>query len=153
TIVLCTCRVQLKPRGEALPSSRRVLIHFFVLLAVSASFAEGIAHPRKSLKKRTVRRAASLHLAVRNVAFAGTVKPTANAVTRITPATTTSKKIVSTGPWRVPNYADSTAGDFIDGEDLIARRAAVEGLGRLNGSVVVADASTGRILSIVNQRL
>ena len=57
------------------------------------------------------------------------------------------------GVWRVPTYADSTEGDFIDGDDLVVRRAAVEALGPLNGSVVVSDPSTGRVLTIVNQRL
>ena len=33
------------------------------------------------------------------------------------------------------------------------RRAALDALGKLNGTVVVADPETGRILSIVNQRL
>ena len=55
--------------------------------------------------------------------------------------------------WRVPNYADSTEGDFIDGEDLAVRRAAVDALGRLNGTVVVSDPSTGRVLTMVNQKL
>jgi cell division protein FtsI/penicillin-binding protein 2 len=44
-------------------------------------------------------------------------------------------------------------GDFIDGEDLTARRAAVDALGKLNGSVVVEDPSTGRVFSIVNQKV
>jgi cell division protein FtsI/penicillin-binding protein 2 len=44
-------------------------------------------------------------------------------------------------------------GDFIDGDDLIARRAAVDALGKLNGSVVVEDPTTGRVLSIVNQKV
>ncbi|HEX5430828.1 MAG TPA: penicillin-binding transpeptidase domain-containing protein [Bryobacteraceae bacterium] len=57
------------------------------------------------------------------------------------------------GPWRVPTYADSTLGDNIDGEDLAARRAAVEALGPFNGTVVVSDASTGRVLTIVNQKV
>jgi len=65
---------------------------------------------------------------------------------------TRSKKVLS-GPWRVPNYADSTDGDFIDGEDLAVRRAAVDALGRMNGTIVVSDPNTGRILSIVNQKL
>ena len=60
---------------------------------------------------------------------------------------------VARGPWRVPNYAPSTEGDFIEGDDLVARNAAVGALGRLNGSVVVADADSGRILTIVNQKL
>jgi len=57
------------------------------------------------------------------------------------------------GTWRVPTYADSTEGDFIDGDDLAVRRAAVDALGPLNGTVVVSDPSTGRVLTIVNQRL
>ncbi len=38
------------------------------------------------------------------------------------------------------------------GDDVVARHAAVAGLGRLNGSVVVADADTGRVLTVVNQK-
>jgi len=61
--------------------------------------------------------------------------------------------VVRGGPWTEPTYADSTVGDNADGEDLEVRRAAVEALGAYNGSVVVVDPSTGRILSIVNQKL
>jgi penicillin-binding protein 2 len=57
------------------------------------------------------------------------------------------------GSWTAPNFADATEGDVIDGEDLTVRRAAVEALNGLNGSVVVADPGTGRILSMVNQKL
>jgi penicillin-binding protein 2 len=56
-------------------------------------------------------------------------------------------------PWTEPTYADSTVGDSIDGDDLVVRKAAVDALGPYNGTVVVADPQTGRILSIVNQRL
>ena len=56
-------------------------------------------------------------------------------------------------PWRTPNYADSTRGDRTAGEDPVVRRAAVEALGRYNGSVVVVDANSGRLLSVVNQKL
>ncbi len=41
----------------------------------------------------------------------------------------------------------------MDGEDLEIRRAAVEALGPYNGSVVVVDPTSGRILTIVNQKL
>ena len=41
----------------------------------------------------------------------------------------------------------------MDGEDLLVRRAAVAALGPYNGTVVVADPSTGRLLTIVNQKL
>jgi penicillin-binding protein 2 len=61
--------------------------------------------------------------------------------------------IIAGGPWVAPTFADSTSGDFVDGEDLDVRRAAVQALGPYNGSVVVTDASTGRILTMVNQKL
>src|SRR5882724_9169333 len=40
--------------------------------------------------------------------------------------------VVRGGPWTEPTFADSTAGDFIDGEDPEVRRAAVEALGPYN---------------------
>ncbi len=61
--------------------------------------------------------------------------------------------IIAGGPWTEPTYADSTVGDHIDGEDLNIRRAAVEALANYNGSIVVADPNTGRILTMVNQKL
>jgi penicillin-binding protein 2 len=61
--------------------------------------------------------------------------------------------VVRGGPWTEPTYADSTLGDKPDGEDLDVRRAAVEALGPYNGSVVVVDPASGRILSIINQKL
>jgi penicillin-binding protein 2 len=61
--------------------------------------------------------------------------------------------IIAGGPWTEPTYADSTAGDVVDGDDLVIRRAAVEALGSYNGSVLVADPHTGRVLTIVNQKL
>lgn len=61
--------------------------------------------------------------------------------------------LIAGGPWLEPTFADSTSGDKIDGEDLTVRKAAVDALGALNGSVVVADPTTGRILTIVNQRV
>jgi len=48
---------------------------------------------------------------------------------------------------------DPTVGDIIDGDDLTIRRAAVAALGPFKGSVVVVDPTTGRILTIVNQKL
>ena len=56
-------------------------------------------------------------------------------------------------PWRTPTYADSAIGDIAAGEDPVVRQAAVEALGRYNGSVVVVDTNTGRILAMVNQKL
>lgn len=60
---------------------------------------------------------------------------------------------VTGGPWTEPTFADSTLGDNIDGEDLTVRRAAVDALGPYNGSVVVVDPQTGRVLTMVNQKV
>jgi len=76
--------------------------------------------------------------------------------TAATPSKTfrpTVRRRSSRGLWDEPTYADSTLGDNVDGEDLDVRRAAVEALGPLNGAVVVSDPNTGRILTMVNQKL
>ena len=62
-------------------------------------------------------------------------------------------RVARYNPWSSPTFADSTIGDKVDGEDLVVRRAAVEALGRYNGTVVAVDATTGRILTMVNQQL
>ncbi len=61
--------------------------------------------------------------------------------------------VIAGGPWTSPTFADSTEGDNIDGEDLDIRRAAVDSLGQYNGSVVVVDPKTGRVLTMVNQKV
>src|SRR5215475_8010885 len=48
---------------------------------------------------------------------------------------------------------DPTLGDIAEFDDPIVRSAAVEALGRYNGSVVAVDPNNGRILTVVNQRL
>jgi cell division protein FtsI/penicillin-binding protein 2 len=50
-----------------------------------------------------------------------------------------------------PTYADSVSADDPAYDDPIVREAAVEALGRYNGSVVAVDPNTGRILTVVNQ--
>ncbi len=55
--------------------------------------------------------------------------------------------------WVVPTYANPTEGDIAEGDDPRVRRVAMEALGRWNGSVVVVDPNTGRILTVVNQKL
>ena len=62
-------------------------------------------------------------------------------------------KRVFFNPWTEPTYSDSTVGDSADGEDLLVRKAAIDALGPYNGTVVVADPNSGRILSVVNQKL
>jgi cell division protein FtsI/penicillin-binding protein 2 len=78
-------------------------------------------------------------------------KPAAN--TGSAPKRRVARRRSYYSPWKEPTYADSTAGDQVSGDDPVVRRAAVEALGPLNGSVVVTDADSGRILTIVNQKL
>ena len=103
----------------------------------------------------------------------GSASPAASAVRKASssakPATNSAAKAASTkkkrttsrrrrrrrhySPWRVSSYGDPTAHDNPAGEDPDVREAAVEALGNWNGSAVVVDPNTGRILSIVNQPL
>ncbi|MGH9658028.1 MAG: penicillin-binding transpeptidase domain-containing protein [Bryobacteraceae bacterium] len=80
-------------------------------------------------------------------------KPTARpGVKKSSASKSPKKKRKVYSPWDEPTYADSTAGDSIEGEDLEVRRAAAEALGKLNGAVVVVEPSSGRILTMVNQK-
>ncbi len=69
--------------------------------------------------------------------------------------TSRSKKVRSTAARKRKSVpaVDPTEGDNVDGDDLVIRRAAVAALGPVSGSVVVVDPNTGRILTIVNQKL
>lgn len=131
---------------------RRII--FLLVLAVVALPAIGVAAKKKTSAVRK------------------TSKTPAKKLVRTTKATSVVKKTLATPPsrkrlvrkvstsrryyrqtWMEPTFADSTMGDRIEGEDLIVRRAAVEALGPYNGSVLVTDARTGRVLTIVNQKV
>jgi cell division protein FtsI/penicillin-binding protein 2 len=66
-----------------------------------------------------------------------------------------SKKHLAPSSYRgyAPTYADSVSADDPTYDDPIVRQAAVEALGRYNGSVVAVDPNTGRILTVVNQKI
>jgi len=144
------------------PAKKKVAAH---PVGTSAKTATKSAPTRKSAttKSATTAHVASRHAAAPAHAVA-TVSATAKApasgvALSVTPATQRATKTrrksvrVSRGPWRTPNFADSTDGDNVDGENLVVRRAAVDALGPLNGTVVVTEPNSGRILSIVNQKL
>jgi cell division protein FtsI/penicillin-binding protein 2 len=85
-------------------------------------------------------------------------KPVAAAKKAATPvkkaaATPVRKRKPSKPRYRPAPPVDPTLGDNVDGEDLEIRRAAVDALGTLNGSVVVVDPTNGRVLTMVNQKL
>src|SRR5580700_6933365 len=78
-----------------------------------------------------------------------------NAVTAVKASFTSAPKVVGIRSKRraAAAFVDPTIGDSVDGEDLMARRAAVQALGSQSGAVIVSDPNTGRILSVVNQKL
>jgi len=116
-----------------------VVLVFYVLARPGAGST--IKHPRK--RRHTAAAAA------RRVPVVRVVTQTS----RPAPAPAPAPVVIQGGPWTEPTYADSTAGDLVDGEDLVIRRAAVEALGPYNGTVVAVDPNTGRILTMVNQRV
>jgi len=118
-----------------------------VLLVSSAAFSSVALALTPVKKKRIASKQVANRIALRHVAFAAVAKAPAKAA----PANAVPAK--SASHWRAPNYADSTAGDIATGENPIARQAAVQALGKLNGAIVVSDANTGRILAMVNQKL
>lgn len=136
------------------------LLALSCVLGLTCSGAETAASPAVTKKKR--RRVASGTAAAAKTAgspaAAGTgktalVRTTTTAKTRTATARSRRRRLAVVNPWTEPTYADSTVGDSIDGEDPDVRRAAVEALGPYNGSVIVADTQTGRILTVVNQKL
>ena len=121
-----------------------VLVLSAVLATVAVSAATTpVKHTRK--KKKSAAGAATVTVAAPVAVTAPSVKPLLAASTK------SKKKWVQT--WDEPTYKDSISGDKVDGEDLTVRKAAVDALGPLNGAVVVADPTNGRVLTIVNQPL
>jgi penicillin-binding protein 2 len=64
-----------------------------------------------------------------------------------------SIKRSSSSRYGVPTFTDSEKGDVTGYDDPVVRKAAVDALGRYNGSVVAIDPASGRILTVVNQNL
>ena len=113
--------------------------------AVTTSTATAKHHKKKKAAATTSNTLVVKPLVAKPVVATPVIARTARGVVR--------KKAVWVQTWDEPTYKDSTISDKVDGEDLNVRKAAVDALGPLNGSVVVADPTTGRILTMVNQPL
>jgi penicillin-binding protein 2 len=132
------------------------------LISVPQTAQPYVSAASKNKKKRaraaaattatTVRSRKSKRSVVRTAVHAGVIHTEA-AVSKVRFSRRRRGRHVIINPWTEPTYADSTVGDNVDGEDLVVRKAAVDALGPYNGTVVVADPNTGRILSVVNQKL
>ena len=82
-------------------------------------------------------------------AIAGGTPAIAATPTRATRASIKRHSIVR----GVPTFTNSEKDDIATYDDPVVRKAAVDALGRYNGSVVAIDPASGRILTIVNQQL
>ena len=130
---------------RAFVSSVRHLSIIALLLCVISSLGFGATHRRHRRRASHTQRAS-----IQKVSLTRTRVPASSLVAR---TSRTPGPIIQGGPWTKPTFADSTDGDNVDGEDLTIRRAAVEALGPYNGSVVAVDPYTGRILTMVNQKI
>lgn len=111
------------------------------------------AVPAKAMARHAVPRSSHSTTHYRSATRAGVIHTKAAASLRVTTRRRSRFHHVFINPWTEPTYADSTIGDSVEGEDLVIRKAAADALGPYNGTVVVSDPHTGRILSIVNQKL
>jgi len=129
---------------------RRNTIIRILQLVISLAAVAGIAVAGNAVSAPT----ATKHRRKHPHALASTTKTTTSATkASISRRVHRGKVAARHSPWAAPTFADSTAGDRVDGEDLTVRRAAVEALGPYNGTVLVVDANTGRVLTLVNQKL
>ena len=94
-----------------------------------------------------------VHHVVRHTASRAAVLHVSASIETTSHTSRSKSRRVIWSPWTEPTYADSTFGDNVEGEDMVARKAAVDALGPYNGTVIVADPQTGRLLSVVNQKL
>jgi beta-lactamase class D len=121
-----------------------------VALAAGAALAVTTPSTTRHHKKKAVAKAGATTMVVKApVAKAAVIKASVTTVS----AKTTARKKVWVQTWDEPTYKDSTGADKIDGEDLTIRKAAAAALGPLNGSVVVVDPTSGRVLTMINQPL
>ncbi|MES1261870.1 MAG: penicillin-binding transpeptidase domain-containing protein [Acidobacteriota bacterium] len=125
-------------------ATRLMVLALALGLAGGSAFAVTPAKHRRKPATRTAAKAPAKRVVRRSATAKGAVAASLGR---------TPRRRVWVQTWDEPTYKDSTLGDQTDGEDPIVRQAAVDALGPFNGSVVVADPTTGRILTIVNQQL
>jgi len=131
-----------------------VVLGFTLSLGLAAATQDATtsakAAPTKKKKKVVRKSVAPAATPARPVGSSFVSTKTGSAATS---AASKTKRKAWVQTWDEPTYKDSAAGDYTGGDDPEIRKAAVEGLGPYNGSVVVVDPNTGRVLTMVNQQL
>ena len=140
---------------DCMAFNRLILSALLALLVLLPGAAQAITAKKTSAKKIVAAKKPVVSKAASRSRHKGTpvLRKASLTAPRKQPSRFRQRNSPYSGFWTVPNFADATEGDVIDGEDLTIRRAAVEALNGMNGAVVVADPATGRILSMVNQKL
>jgi cell division protein FtsI/penicillin-binding protein 2 len=87
------------------------------------------------------------------VSIAGSSPALAAPAPRAARATIKRSLSARSSRYGVPTFTDSEKGDVAAYDDPVVRTAAIDALGRYNGSVVAIDPASGRILTVVNQNL
>lgn len=144
---------------------RQRLVARFAILALVLGFSSAeavvstkkvVSRPVKAVPKGRTTASAKAKGGV-NRAKSGSVKRVSvrsrNSLVRSAVYRGRGNSFIRGGPWLEPTFADSTGGDSMSGEDPLVRGAAVEALGAYNGTVAVVDPFTGRVLTLVNQKL
>jgi beta-lactamase class D len=117
------------------------------------------ARAQKRMARLRHQRAARKHLAAKSAsARATTARATGAKVSGATLKTVSLRRRRVRHHWverfTASSFADDiTDGDIIEGEDPVVRQAALDALGNMNGTVVAIDPTSGRILTMVNQKL
>jgi len=118
------------------------------------------AHAQKRMARLRHKRASKKHVAVRSA----TARTTSARATSTKATSSATLKTVSlhrrharhrwVEQFTASSFADDiTDGDIVEGEDPVVRQAAIDALGNMNGTVVAIDPTSGRILTMVNQKL
>jgi beta-lactamase class D len=127
----------------------------------SGQVTESARAQKRMARLRHKRAAARKHVATRSATARTT---TAKATRAKASATGATLKTVSlhrrharhrwVETFTASSFADDiTDGDIVEGEDPVVRQAAIDALGNMNGTVVAIDPTSGRILTMVNQKL
>jgi penicillin-binding protein 2 len=113
--------------------------------------ASTTAHKSFKSARSTVHKRSTIHPS--STAHHTSTTHPSSAIHQIAAARGTSRTRLARSSWGLSSYGAPAAYDNPAGDDPVVRQAAIEALGNWNGSIVVVDPNTGRILSMVNQKL
>jgi penicillin-binding protein 2 len=135
----------------------RLLMAVMVLgLAPAVWGAHVDTHTLTTRKAKSTKLSESQHTRrhMRHLASVRRTTHTASPQATLTRTSVAARRRVYRERFFMSSFAEGVgAGDLIEGEDPIVRKAAVDALGNMNGTVVAIEPTSGRILAMVNQKL